>query len=223
MNVDQKENCEKEGHCHIQKMNFHTSKNCTPWDLKHLVQEKAVKHPKSNKSSGLTPLSWIDKKDIQNNERSDGKVTSRKTENHLLQEKMKGSSYLETSMKIQKYRATVLQLLDMHNLKRELITCHVRQTCDVHKPWYRQEASTVELMMAAKFLLRRTATLVSYKKMKRSTGICFLCIFVFFFLFYSFIFIFYFFILVAACYFVSGLKFLLIKFMIKLSLDKIMV
>ena len=30
MNVDQKENCEKEGHCHIHKMNFHTSKNCTP-------------------------------------------------------------------------------------------------------------------------------------------------------------------------------------------------
>lgn len=87
MNVDQKENCEKEGHCHIHKMNFHTSKNCTPWDLKHLVQEKPVKHLKSNKSSGLTPMSWIDKKDIQNNKRSDGKVTSRKTENHLLQRK----------------------------------------------------------------------------------------------------------------------------------------
>ena len=37
-------------------------------------------------------------------------------------EKMKESSYLVTSMKIQKYRAAVLQLLDMHNLKRELIT-----------------------------------------------------------------------------------------------------
>ena len=49
-------------------------------------------------------------------------------------EKMKESSYLVTSMKIQKYRAAVLQLLDMHNLKRELITEHVRQTCDVHKP-----------------------------------------------------------------------------------------
>lgn len=49
-------------------------------------------------------------------------------------EKMKESSYLVTSMKIQKYRAAVLQLLDMHNLKRELITQHVRQTCDVHKP-----------------------------------------------------------------------------------------
>lgn len=185
MNVDQKENCEKEGHCHIQKMNFYTSKNCTPWDLKHLVQEKAVKHSKSNKSSGLTPLSWIDKKDIQNNERSDGKVTSRKTENHLLQEKMKGSSYLETSMKIQKYRATVLQLLDMHNLKRELITCHVRQTCDVHKPWYRQEASTVELMMAAKFLLRRTATLVSHIKRWNVLQVSAFCVFLYFFFFFT--------------------------------------
>lgn len=97
---------------------------------------------KSSEASKIKQEQWInsielnriDKKDIQNNERSDGKVTSRKTENHLLQEKMKESSYLETSVKIQKYRATVLQLLDMHNLKRELITCRIRQTCDVHKP-----------------------------------------------------------------------------------------
>ena len=90
---------------------------------------------------------------------------------------MKESSYLVTSMKIQKYRAAVLQLLDMHNLKRELITEHVRQTCDVHKPWYRQEASTVELMMVAKFLLQRTATLVSHIKRWNIPQVSVFCVF----------------------------------------------
>ena len=109
---------------------------------------------------------------------------------------MKGSSYLETSTKLQKHIATVLQLLDMQNLKPELITYHIGHTLDIHKTEYRQEASTVELMMVAKFFITKDSD-VSFtcNKMKHTTGIRFLCIFVIIlsFLFFHFDFLIFYF------------------------------
>ena len=51
--------------------------------------------------------------------------------------------------------ATVLQLLDMTDAKLSWVTDHLGHTGDVHKLWYRQEESTVELTKVAKILIAK--------------------------------------------------------------------
>ena len=81
---------------------------------------------------------------------------------------------LITSTKIRKHMATVLQLLDMNNAKLEWVTEHPGHSPDVHKTWYRQEASTVELTKVAKLLIAKDNN-VSFKnkKMRDITGMYF--------------------------------------------------
>ena len=87
---------------------------------------------------------------------------------------------LITSTKISKHMKTVLQLLDMNNAEKEWVTVHLLHTLDVHKTWYRQEASTVELTKVVKFLIAKDNN-VSFKnkKIRDITGICFSCIFLY--------------------------------------------
>ena len=67
--------------------------------------------------------------------------------------------------------ATVLQLLDMNNAELEWITEHLGHTQDVHKTWYRQEASTVELTKVAKILIAKDVGVeFTNKKMNDLTG-----------------------------------------------------
>ena len=73
--------------------------------------------------------------------------------------------------------ATVLQLLDMNNAELEWVTEHLGHTPDVHKTWYRQEASTVELTKVAKLLIAKDNNVnFKNKKMRDITGIRFSCI-----------------------------------------------
>ena len=51
--------------------------------------------------------------------------------------------------------ATVLQLLDMNAAELEWVTEHLGHTADVHRVWYRQEASTLELTKVAKLLVAK--------------------------------------------------------------------
>ena len=51
--------------------------------------------------------------------------------------------------------ATILQLLDMTNAELEWVTEHLGHTGGVHKTWYRQEASTIELTKVAKLLIAK--------------------------------------------------------------------
>ena len=84
---------------------------------------------------------------------------------------------LITSTKIRKHMATVLQLLDMNNAELEWVTEHLGHTPDVHKTWYRQEASTVELTKVAKLLIAKDNNVnFKNKKMRDITGIRFSCI-----------------------------------------------
>jgi len=70
--------------------------------------------------------------------------------------------------------ATVLQLLDMTNAELEWVTEYLGHTADVHKNWYRQEASTVELTKVAKVLMAKDQNFnFKNKKMKEITGIIF--------------------------------------------------
>lgn len=78
---------------------------------------------------------------------------------------------LVTSTKIRKHMATVLQLLDMNNAELEWVTEHLGHTADVHKTWYRQEASTIELTKVAKLLIAKDKNVnFKNKKMKDITG-----------------------------------------------------
>ena len=51
--------------------------------------------------------------------------------------------------------ATVLQLLDMNKAELSWVTDHLGHSADVHKRWYRQEESTVELTKVAKILVAK--------------------------------------------------------------------
>ena len=62
---------------------------------------------------------------------------------------------LVTSTKIRKQMATVLQLLDMNEAELSWVTDHLGHSADVHKLWYRQEESTVELTKVAKVLMAK--------------------------------------------------------------------
>ena len=62
---------------------------------------------------------------------------------------------LVTSTKIRKHIATVLQLLDMNDAELSWITDHLGHSADVHKKWYRQEESTIELTKVAKILIAK--------------------------------------------------------------------
>ena len=62
---------------------------------------------------------------------------------------------LITSTKIRKQMATVLQLLDMNEAELSWVTDHLGHSADVHKKWYRQEESTVELTKVAKLLVAK--------------------------------------------------------------------
>lgn len=67
--------------------------------------------------------------------------------------------------------AAVLQLLDMNNAEFERITEHLGHTQDVHKAWYLQEASTVELTKVAKTLIAKDVGVeFTNRKMKDLTG-----------------------------------------------------
>ena len=67
--------------------------------------------------------------------------------------------------------AAVLQLLDMNNAELERITEHLGHTQDVHKAWYLQEASTVELTKVAKTLIAKDVGVeFTNRKMKDLTG-----------------------------------------------------
>ena len=51
--------------------------------------------------------------------------------------------------------ATVSQLLDMNAAEIEWVTEHLGHTADVHRIWYRQEASTLQLTKMAKLLVAK--------------------------------------------------------------------
>ena len=57
---------------------------------------------------------------------------------------------LITSTKIRKHMSTVLQLVDMNAAELEWVPEHLGHTADVHRTWYRQEASTLELTKVVK-------------------------------------------------------------------------
>ena len=78
---------------------------------------------------------------------------------------------LMTSTKIRKHMATVLQLLDMTEAELNWVTDHLGHTPDVHKMWYRQEESTVELTKVAKILMAKDRGEAFHnKKMKDLCG-----------------------------------------------------
>ena len=60
-----------------------------------------------------------------------------------------------TSTKIRKEMATVLQLLDMNDAELSWVTDHLGHSASVHKKWYRQEESTVELTKVARILIAK--------------------------------------------------------------------
>ena len=60
-----------------------------------------------------------------------------------------------TSNKIRKHVATVLQLLDLNETKLSWLADHLGHSIDVHRIWYRQEESTVELTRVARVLLAK--------------------------------------------------------------------
>ena len=67
--------------------------------------------------------------------------------------------------------ATVFQLLDMNNSELEWVTEYLGHTADIHKTWYRQEASTIELTKVAKLLIEKVKNVnFKNKKMKDITG-----------------------------------------------------
>lgn len=71
------------------------------------------------------------------------------------------------STKIRKQMATVLQLLDMTPAELEWVTEHLGHTADVHKTWYRQEASTIKLTKVATLLMAKHKGVNFKNKRKR--------------------------------------------------------
>ena len=62
---------------------------------------------------------------------------------------------LITSTRIRKELATTLQLLDMNEAELTWVTNHLGHSVNVHKQWYRQEESTMELTKVAKILIAK--------------------------------------------------------------------
>ena len=62
---------------------------------------------------------------------------------------------LITSTRIRKELATTLQLLDMNEVELTWVSNHLGHSVHVHKQWYRQEESTVELTKVAKVLIAK--------------------------------------------------------------------
>ena len=60
---------------------------------------------------------------------------------------------LLTPTRTRKYLSTILQLLDMTESELTWVTNHLGHTKDIHKGWYRQEDSTIELTKIAKVLV----------------------------------------------------------------------
>ena len=86
---------------------------------------------------------------------------------------------LITSTKMRKHMATVLQLLVMNNAELDWVTEHLGHTQDVHRQWYRQEASTIELTKVAKLLIAKDNNVdFKNKKMTDITGALALLFFV---------------------------------------------
>ena len=78
---------------------------------------------------------------------------------------------LITSTKMRKHMATVLQLLVMNDAELDWVTEHLGHTQDVHRQWYRQEASTRELTKVAKLLIAKDNNVnFKNKKMTDITG-----------------------------------------------------
>ena len=75
------------------------------------------------------------------------------------------------STKVRKEMVTVCHHLDMNDAEFSYLTEHLGHSKDVHKNWYRQEASTVELTHIAQLLLvKDQAGSFKDKKMKDLTG-----------------------------------------------------
>ena len=62
---------------------------------------------------------------------------------------------LMTSTRIRKELATTLQLLDMKESELLFVTNHLGHSINVHKQWYRQEESTMELTKVARVLMAK--------------------------------------------------------------------
>lgn len=62
---------------------------------------------------------------------------------------------LITSTRIRKELATTLQLLDMKESELTWVTNHLGHSVNVHKQWYRQEESTMELTKVARVLMAK--------------------------------------------------------------------
>lgn len=60
---------------------------------------------------------------------------------------------LLTPTRTRKYLSTILQLLDITESELTWVTNHLGHTKDIHKGWYRQEDSTIELTKIAKVLV----------------------------------------------------------------------
>ena len=60
---------------------------------------------------------------------------------------------LLTPTRTRKYLSTILQPLDMTESELTWVTNHLGHTKDIHKGWYRQENSTIELTKIAKVLV----------------------------------------------------------------------
>ena len=58
-----------------------------------------------------------------------------------------------TPTRTRKYLSTILQLLDMTESELTWVTNHLGHTKDIHKGWYRQGGSTIELTKIAKVLV----------------------------------------------------------------------
>lgn len=59
---------------------------------------------------------------------------------------------LITPTRTRKYLATILQLLDMNDAELTWLINHFGHTKDVHRQWYRQDDSTIELTKVARVL-----------------------------------------------------------------------
>ena len=64
---------------------------------------------------------------------------------------------LITSTKIRKHIATVLQLMVLNKAELSWITDHLGHSAAVHKQWYRQEPSTIELTKVDRVLMAKDA------------------------------------------------------------------
>ena len=62
---------------------------------------------------------------------------------------------LMISTRIRKELATTLQLLDMTDAELTWVSNHLGHSVNVHKQWYPQEESTVELTKVAKILIAK--------------------------------------------------------------------